>query len=225
MVEHIELRARERADLVATLRHVGPDSPTLCTGWSAADIAAHLAISEQAFGIPLFVFNGIRRVLPGRLTRRMIDRAQTTGERLNRRMKARGWDAVVERLESGPPRLYRFGTVAQLRVVEEWIHHEDIRRGGGLPPRTMDQAFEALLWRAGMCVAGFPEFQLGREGIELDAGGGRRHVVGGTAAARIRVSGAPGELLLYLAGRGAAAEVSLAGDDAAIRLIQTSLRV
>src|SRR5688500_16256361 len=144
--DHGELRTRERADLVATLRSVGPAAPTLCSGWSAGDIAAHVAVSESGFGLPLFVFNGIRRVLPARLTRRLIDGAQSSGDRLNARMGARGWSEVLRRLEDGPPRLFAVGTLAQLRVVEEWIHHEDVRRGAGLPARTGDQAYEAALW-------------------------------------------------------------------------------
>jgi uncharacterized protein (TIGR03085 family) len=219
-----DLRARERADFVATLRAVGPAAPTLCDAWLAGDIAAHVAVSEEAFGVPLFVFNGIRRVLPARLTRRLIDRAQSTGERLNARMSRRGWSEVLRYLEEGPPRLYGFGTLAQLRVVEEWIHHEDVRRGAGLPARTVDAAYEALLWQAGTCVAGFPEFQLGREGLELDAGNGRRFVVG-VGPVCVRVSGPAGELLLYLAGRGAAADVSVVGDEETVRSLQPGLRV
>jgi uncharacterized protein (TIGR03085 family) len=219
-----ELRTHERAGFVATLRAVGPEAPTLCTGWSASDIAAHVAVSEAAFGVPLFVFNGVRRVLPGRLTRRLIDGAQSSGDRLNERMKARGWSEVLRRLEGGPPRLFRSGTLAQLRVVEEWIHHEDVRRGAGLPARTVDPAFEALLWEAGTCVARFPEFQVGRQGLELDGGVGRRFVVGDSPV-RVRATGAPSELLLYLAGRGDAAAVSLVGDDDAIRSLEQNLRV
>ncbi|HEX4904928.1 MAG TPA: maleylpyruvate isomerase family mycothiol-dependent enzyme [Acidimicrobiales bacterium] len=225
MQEDVDLRARERAELVATLRAMGPDAPTLCAGWTAADIAAHLAISEQAKGVPLFVFNGIRLLVPARLTRRVIDGAQATGDRLNARMLARGWDAVLARLAAGPPRLYRYGSLAQLRTVEEWIHHEDVRRASGLPSRAMTSPFEAALWRAGTTIARFPEFRLGREGLELDAGSGRRLLVGDGAPARVRVTGPPGELLLYLAGRGSAAQVSVSGDDDDIRSIQPGLRV
>lgn len=221
----VELRARERDELVATLREVGPSAPTLCAGWSAADIGAHLAISEQAWGVPLFVFNGVRLVLPARLTRRLIDGAQGTGDRLNARMLGRGWDAVLARLESGPPRLYRYGSLARLRTVEEWIHHEDVRRGSGLPARRMAPAYEAALWHAGTRIARFPEFRFGRQGIELDAGDGRRFLVDDGAPARVRVSGPPGELLLYLVGRGAAADVSVSGDEDAIRSVQPNLRV
>ena len=220
-----ELRARERADFVSTLRAVGPTAPTLCSDWTAGDIAAHIAVSEQALGAPLFIFNGVRRVLPARLTRRLIDAAQPSGDRLNARMAKRGWSAVLQRLEDGPPGLFGYGTLAELRVVEEWIHHEDVRRGAGLPPRTtMHEEYEAVLWRAGRCVARFPEFVLGREGLELDAGDGRRFVVG-EAPVRVRVSGPISELLLYLAGRGDVAQVSVVGDPGAVRSLQPSLRV
>ena len=221
----VQLRAGERDQLMSTLREVGRDAPTLCAGWTAADIAAHLAISEQALGVPLFVFNGVRLLLPARVTRRLIEGSQTTGDRLNARMLARGWDAVLARLEKGPPRLYRRGSLAHLRMVEEWIHHEDVRRGSGLPSRTMTPAFEAALWHAGTRVARFPELRLGREGIELDAGDGRRFLVGDGARPRVRVSGPPGELLLYLVGRCAAADVSVVGDEDALRAIQPGLRV
>lgn len=89
----------------------------------------------------------------------------------------------------------------------------------------MASSFEAALWRAGATIARFPEFRLGREGLELDAGGGRRLLVGDGVHARVRVTGPPGELLLYFAGRGAAAQVSVSGDDDAIRSIQPGLRV
>ena len=128
-------------------------------------------------------------------------------------------------LESGPPRLYRHGSLAHLRTVEEWIHHEDVRRGSGLPPRPMTSSFEAALWHAGTTIARFPEFRLGREGLELDAGDGRRLLVDDGHPARVRVSGPPGELLLYLAGRGPAAHVSVSGDEADIGSIQPGLRV
>ena len=39
---------RERAALCNTLRAVGPDAPTLCTGWTARDLAAHLVVREHA---------------------------------------------------------------------------------------------------------------------------------------------------------------------------------
>lgn len=38
---------RERAALVESLREHGPDAPTLCEGWTARDLAAHLVVRER----------------------------------------------------------------------------------------------------------------------------------------------------------------------------------
>ncbi|MEV4089519.1 maleylpyruvate isomerase N-terminal domain-containing protein, partial [Nonomuraea fuscirosea] len=37
----------ERAALCDLLDRLGPDEPTLCAGWTTADLAAHLAIRER----------------------------------------------------------------------------------------------------------------------------------------------------------------------------------
>ena len=209
-----DVRARERTDFLTTLRAAGPDAPTLCTAWTAADIAAHVVVSEGAFGVPMFVAIGVRRVLPARVTRAAIARLQANGDRLNERAQRRGWPALLSRLAVGPPRLHRYGSLPYLRLVEEWIHHEDVRRAAGEPPRAPRPDLDAALWAAGLAVARFPEFQLGREAIEVDAGPGRCFALGEDVPRerRVRVKGSPGEVLLFLAGRGAAADVAVDGD-------------
>ncbi|MGZ4521727.1 MAG: maleylpyruvate isomerase family mycothiol-dependent enzyme, partial [Mycobacteriaceae bacterium] len=37
---------RERSDLSALLGELGPEAPTLCGGWSARDLLAHLVLRE-----------------------------------------------------------------------------------------------------------------------------------------------------------------------------------
>ncbi|MDQ1699352.1 MAG: hypothetical protein QOG34_1215, partial [Frankiaceae bacterium] len=39
--------AAERAALADALTTVGPDAPTLCEGWTAADLAAHVYVREH----------------------------------------------------------------------------------------------------------------------------------------------------------------------------------
>ncbi len=39
--------ARERASLSDLLDRVGPDAPTLCEGWNARDLTAHLVLRES----------------------------------------------------------------------------------------------------------------------------------------------------------------------------------
>nr|BFF25281.1 hypothetical protein GCM10025732_32460 [Glycomyces mayteni] len=38
---------RERRDLCELLAEVGPDAPTMCEGWTALDLAAHLVLREH----------------------------------------------------------------------------------------------------------------------------------------------------------------------------------
>ena len=42
-----DLAQLERGRLCDLLLEVGPDAPTLCEGWTAADLAAHLVIRER----------------------------------------------------------------------------------------------------------------------------------------------------------------------------------
>jgi len=38
---------RERLELCDLLLELGPDAPTLCEGWTTADLAAHLVLREH----------------------------------------------------------------------------------------------------------------------------------------------------------------------------------
>ena len=210
------MRSAERAALLATLRDVGPDAPTLCAPWTAADIAAHLVVSERLRGWPLVAFDVVRRGLPASVVRRTVVSARAPGDRLIRWERRRGWSALLARLESGPPRAFLRGGIVPLRVVEEWIHHEDVRRGSGMAPRPQTDAEHEALWQAGLAIVRYPEFVLGRQGLELALPDGRSHVIGGSA--RARVEGPAGELLLFVAGRGDAAQVTVTGDAGALSL-------
>ena len=216
-------RAVEREALLATLRRVGPDAPTLCEGWRARHIAGHLAVSEAAAGIPMVLANGVRRILPAAVTRRAIAAVQAPGDRLIERALRPGWERVLGRLAGGPPALYHYGTLAHLRLVEEWIHHEDIRRADGFPPRQSGPEVEDALWRGGLTIARYPEFLPGRDGLELVRPDGTATRIGETV--RVTVRGRPGELLLYVAGRTRAADVTVVGDDAAVASLERALAV
>ena len=218
---HEALRAQERKELLVTLRRVGPDAPTLCERWTASDIAGHLVTSEGMGGMPMVVANAVRLVLPARITRRGIDALQSVGDRMIARAKRRGWEALLDTLAAGPPRAFRYGSISRLRLIEEWIHHEDIRRANDLDPRH-SEALDAALWAAGLEITKYPEFLPGREGIELATSDGRRHRLG--SAPVVRVEGRPGELLLYLAGR-RVADVDVQGDADAVRALESSLSV
>lgn len=218
-----QLRQQERSELLATLRSLGPDVPTLCSRWTASDVAGHIVVAESGLGLPMVVGNQLRRVLPAPVTRQGIESLQSVGDRMIARAKRRGWEPLLGRLAAGPPRSFWHGSLADLRLVEEWIHHEDIRRPNGFGPRSGSDALDGALWNAGLTITRFPEFLPGREGLAISTPDGRHHELSGNRS--VHVNGRPGELLLYLAGRGGAAEVTVGGDEEAIRALQGRLAV
>ncbi|MEY2424333.1 MAG: hypothetical protein QOI95_4400 [Acidimicrobiaceae bacterium] len=218
-----KLRALERQALVDDLHAAGPAAPTLCSGWTAIDVAAHLVGSEQGWGLPMVTAYRLRRALPGSVVRRGMARLQTLGDRQIERVKRRGWDALLARLASGPPRPYQLRSVAPIRYIEEWIHHEDVRRANGLGPRPSSAAEDDALWHAGLELTALRELLPGREHVELVLPDGRSHRIGPTST--IRVQGKPGELLLFLAGRIGAAVVEVTGDPDEIHALHRQLTV
>ncbi|WP_350354547.1 hypothetical protein [Corynebacterium aquatimens] len=61
------------------------------------------------------------------------------------KQKARDYDAVVKEWMSGPPALLK-PVDAAMNTAEHFIHHEDVRRGGGVvEPREFSQAVNKQL--------------------------------------------------------------------------------
>jgi uncharacterized protein (TIGR03085 family) len=194
----------ERALLCDALERGGADAPTLCDGWTTADLAAHLVVREHR-----------PDALPGIVAGGPFARHTTA---LMEAAKRKGYDSMIATLRSGPPLLFRTGPGAFANVMENWIHHEDVRRANGEGPRPLDPELDAFLWRS----LGLTGFLAGRKvqpfGLELDAGDGRRRAARREPAALLR--GAPSELALYLSGRTAAAQVELTGPADAQRAVQ-----
>lgn len=218
-----EIRRSERVALCSTLAEVGPAAPTLCSKWTASDLAGHLVVSERYWGLPMVVGYPLRRVLPTKVTERAMVTLQQVGEKQITGLTERGWDWLLSRLEAGPPTSYRLRSVAPIRLVEEWIHHEDVLRANDMGPRTPSSELNEALWQAGLILTRLPEFLPGRQGIEVKVPDGRSHSLGGTA--RVRVAGEPGEILLFLSGRTSAARVEVSGEEAAIHQLEHRLAV
>ncbi|HXZ99457.1 MAG TPA: maleylpyruvate isomerase family mycothiol-dependent enzyme [Candidatus Binatia bacterium] len=192
------LDASERRQLCDLLAELGPDAPTLCEGWTTADLAAHLVLREH------FHRWGARRLAAA---------------------KARGFPALVRRLRRGAPLFpWRLpGARTLLNGFEFFIHHEDVRRANGRPPRSVPE-LEALSWR----MTGYLGRRLARRirphGLVLVAADGRRRSFGRGRAATL--SGSPTELAVYLSGRRSAAQVTLSGSDEAIAAVRgTAVRL
>ncbi|HEY8526062.1 MAG TPA: TIGR03085 family metal-binding protein [Acidimicrobiales bacterium] len=200
--------ARERARLCDLLLELGPDAPTLCEGWATLDLAAHLVVRETDPRAGLAILGGGR--FAG-LESRLMDGA-----------KARGLDALVERLRGGPPLVpWRLPGLRRPLNLNEWfVHHEDVRRANGREPRE-DAALDAELWGL---LRPFSRVMLGRvrgAAVTLVAPG---H---GTIGPRGRgpaaeLTGGPQELVLYLFGRRNAARVELSGDPEAVRAVSSA---
>jgi uncharacterized protein (TIGR03085 family) len=190
----------ERAALCDLLLAVGPEQPTLCAGWSTADLAAHLVTRERrpdaAAGIALPPLAGHT-------------------ERVRRDYARRPFAELVALLRR-PPRWTFSGVAAldrALNVGEYFIHHEDVRRARpGWRPRPLEHRFAAQLWAplkltARLALRRFP----GR--VDLVAVGHGTVTAGHSGSpAGVTVAGDPGELALFVSGRQAHSQVELTGD-------------
>jgi uncharacterized protein (TIGR03085 family) len=202
------LDALERARLCDLFDELGPDAPTLCEGWDTLDLAAHLVVRETRPD------TGPGIILGGSFA------AYT--ERVVERTKRRGYRWLVDRLRSGPPLPWRIpGARTVLNLNEFFVHHEDVRRANGRPPRTdiddLDDAIWSMLRRGSRLqlrkVRGVGVVLARPDGDEVTA---KR---AGDGEATVRMTGRPGELLLYLNGRKEVAEVALDGPADAVRIV------
>ncbi|MGZ8802690.1 MAG: TIGR03085 family metal-binding protein [Mycobacterium sp.] len=178
---------QERAALVATFREVSPDTPTLCEGWDARDLAAHLVVRERRLD-----------AAPGIL----IPAFANYTERVQAQVAAStDWDGLVSQVAEGPPLYSPFKLLDPIaNVAEMFIHHEDVRRARpGWEPRPLDEQTVAALRRP---VAMMSRMTLRKAPAKVVL----RTPQGDTLATAghgqsITVTGDPGELLLFAAGR------------------------
>lgn len=195
--------AAERRHLATLFLKVGPEAPTLCEGWTAHDLAAHLHLREND---PLAAGGMFVGPLSGRLEKAMA------------KQRAREFSDVVAEWAAGPPRRSIFRLLdSQVNSAEHFIHHEDVRRGDGVArPRDFSQAATDVL--LGALKQSAPMFLKGSDKpVVLTPVGAPPITVGGRRGVAergddvVRVSGEVGELLLWASGRDVV-EVSVSGD-------------
>lgn len=200
----------ERVALCDALVSAGPHAPTLCEGWAARDLAAHVVLRESRPDLAIGI------LLPPLAAR--LDRAQ-------RALASSGWDELVERIRNGPPFWHpaRLSLVDELtNLVEFAVHTEDVRRGDGSigPSRELSPALQSALWAAVKRMAPVM-FRSSPLPVSLVAPG---H---GEALARrgeggVRITGDPMELLLVAYGRGAVAKVAMDGSEADVATLRAT---
>ncbi len=203
----VDVLLKERAALCDTLVETGPEAPTLCVGWLTADLAAHLLAREKrpdaAAGI----------ILPGPFARHM----QTVMEEY----KAKGYEPMLTELRGGPPKYFRVGPMASLNVVENWIHHEDVRRANGQGPRPPDPEVDEILWASLKTSSFMAKRKLKGAGLLLKTPDGRERLVK-QADPFVVIDGTPGELVLFMSGRQEAADVHYEGTPEAIATVRAT---
>jgi uncharacterized protein (TIGR03085 family) len=103
---------------------------------------------------------------------------------------------------------------------EFFVHHEDVRRANGRGPRANEPAMDEALWRNVSRVPWFLARRLRGAGLELRWAGTTKTARARRGEPTARITGSPGELLLFLFGRRAAACVQVSGPDAAVEAVR-----
>lgn len=191
------LDARERRELCDLFEELGPDAPTLCEGWSTLHLAAHLAVRERDV-----------RAAPGIL---LGGRFEAGLDRLMEREMAKGHRSVVDRVRNGPPigPMAVPGLRTLVNLNEYVVHHEDVRRANGLGPRPDRADLQDAVWGLVRRQARLLLRKVHGATVRVARAGDGAAVVG--KGPEVTLQGEPVELLLYLFGRRAAAEVELTG--------------
>lgn len=201
--------ADERVQLCDLLDELGPSAPTLLEGWTTRDLAAHLVLRERDLVAAPFL------VLPGGLQR-------FAEQRRARLARSHDFAWLVSRVRSGPPPgFFRIGWVRSFPNLNEFfVHHEDVRRANGLGPRPLAHDFDTALWRNVRRGSRYLSRRLRGTGLEVVWAGTEKSFTVRRREPIARVTGTPGELLLYLFGRRAAARVEVDGTPDAVQAVQ-----
>jgi uncharacterized protein (TIGR03085 family) len=201
------LARRERNALCDLALALGPDAPTLCGGWTAQDLVAHLLVRENrplgAVGITVGALSGL------------TDRAMAAERR-------RPFPAMVERLRKPRFSVYTLPVVEELlNTLEYFVHHEDLRRAQpDWAPRTIAESDEDELWRM---VKRSGPLMMRKAGVPVVV---RRSDLPGKASTirsgddPVTITARPSELALLIFGRDRLRDVELEGPPESVRRLR-----
>jgi len=204
------LVSQQRTALAELLLEVGPDAPTLCEGWTARDLVAHLVIREGRPDAAIGILGGPL----AKWTTKVQDEASL-----------RPYEELVATFRSGPPKWSPFAISkvdAAANIVEFAVHAEDVRRAQpNWVAAPSNPELNAVLWSrvskmGKLLMRGVPV------GVELQ----RTDVEAKPFAAKagspiVTLTGTPLDLVLRVYGR-SAVDVKIAGDDAAIATFEAA---
>jgi len=197
------LAQHERTTICDLFVALGSDAPTLCEGWSSADLAAHLVVRERRPDSgPGLVWPPLAGYTD-KVRRAVRDRTP--------------WEKLVETVRRGPPWLLR-PFDGPMNTVEFFIHVEDVRRAqDGWEPRPLSPALADALWAR----VGPGEMAKKVPATIVITSPGRTDKERGTGP-RITLAGDPGELTMFGAGRQGAARVEISGDAALVAQLRAA---
>jgi uncharacterized protein (TIGR03085 family) len=201
----------EREALCELFDRLGPDAPTLCEGWTTADLAAHLILRERrldaAGGIAIPALAGYTESVQNKIK------------------NGRSYRELVDDVRQGPPRWSPYGLLPAIdeavNALEFLVHHEDVRRAQeGWEPRKLPAELTEMVWKR---VSTGARLMLRRSPVGVVL----RHPDGRKAGARkaephVVVTGEPVELLLFAFGRQDHARVQFDGDPAAVESLRAA---
>ncbi|MFD5467157.1 TIGR03085 family metal-binding protein [Kitasatospora sp. NPDC127059] len=199
----------ERHRLAQLLTDAGPDAPTLCAGWSTRDLAAHLVIRERRADAAAGIRVG---ALAGHTQRVQDGYAQ------------RPYEELVRLFRAGPPVLSLFalpGADEVANTVEYFVHAEDVARAGeDWTARPVPPGRAEALWRRLPMIARFEAGRRSPVRLDLNRPDGQSLTVGPAGAPTVRITGEPGELVLFVYGRGARTDLTVDGDPDAVEALR-----
>lgn len=192
--------ATERVALADALTTVGPDAPTLCGDWTAADLAAHVYVREHR-----------PDATPGVLP---LGPWSSYTERVMRSaLRVHGFAALVEAIRTAPPWLRIERIDDAVNTVEMFVHTEDVRRANGMSTRTQPVTFEAAIWRRLSRQARL-SFRRVPAAVTLTPTTAGAPLTVGKGGPSVTVRGLPSELLLLAYNRKEHANVTITGEGA-----------
>lgn len=200
----------QRQTLCDLFDKVGPDAPTLCEGWTARDLAAHLATRDRR-----------PDAVPGIGVKALAGWT----ERVQRGYAERPYPEVVDLVRFGPPAyaVTRLEAVAErVNLAEYFIHTEDVLRAQtptqhALVPDELAERLWALLPALGRMT-------LLRAKVAVRAawpGHGEVTLRKGRDEG-VTLTGRPGDLVLLLSGRRQAADVTVEGAPDAVAAFEAT---
>lgn len=207
--------AAERRALVETLRAVGGEAATLVAGWTACDLAAHVAATEQLRGFPTFV----GRSMVVRYGWRLNDLFRPVMAIDLRRFRRHGFEWALRRLARNPPVLLSRTALLPVSVFEIFVHHEDVRRANNVARTAPTPDLTP-------CIAWLLRYHrrpFGDIGVRVVLDNGRELKGGGDRS--VTLAGSPDDIVLWLAGRRAMTAVTVTGDDVSAAQLAERLKI